>query len=190
MAGVSLCRSGECSWSHWQETAWRRSGDQKPAHFHLDHEESWFITGIDWNTVQLYAVEDVLWELPAKGLRVDGMGNNIIFVNDPGLRVASPLQVFGPSSAYSQGIRLPTWQRYVEALILLALSSSSDGYAYRFWFRELLQVADLGDPDQLGHPAFTKFVKGLTLGPQTTVGAEIAEARKSLGSRLRTCREN
>src|SRR5690348_10888691 len=109
MAGVPPCRSVECSWSHWQKRAWRRSGDQRPAHFHLDHEEHCSITGIDWNTVQLYAVEDVLWELPAKGLRVDGMDNNIIFLNDPGLRMGTPLQGFGPSSTYCQGVRLPTW---------------------------------------------------------------------------------
>jgi len=183
--GLSLCRDRSCSWSRWQETAWQRSGDQKPAHFHLDHGEAGDFTGPDWNTVQLHAMEDVLWEISAEGRGVefsDGMDNNILFANDPGLRMGSPLQGWGRFPASCPGVRLPTWQRYVEALILLALSS--DGYERTFWCRELYLVAKVGNPDRLGHLAFKRFLKGLFVRPQSTFRAEIAEARESLGSRL------
>jgi hypothetical protein len=130
-------------------------------------------------------MEDVLWEISAEGQGVgfsDGIGNNIIFANDPGLHMGGALQGWGRFPASCPGVRLPTWQRYVEALILLALSS--DGYASTFRYRELYLAAGVGNPDQLGHPAFTKFLKGLFVRPQSTVRAEIAEARESLGSRL------
>ncbi|RYP92070.1 hypothetical protein DL770_001800 [Monosporascus sp. CRB-9-2] len=183
--GILLCRDRSCSWSRWQETAWQRSGDQKPAHFYLDYGEVGDLAGPDWNTVQLHAMEDVLWEVSAEGRGVgfsDGMDNNIIFANDPGLRMGSPLQGWGRFPASCPGVRLPTWQRYVEALILLALSS--DGYACTFWYGELCHVAEVENPDRLGHPTFTKFLKGLSVRPQSTFRAEIAEARESLGSRL------
>lgn len=130
-------------------------------------------------------MEDVLWEISAEGRGVgfsDGMDNNIIFANDPGLRTGRLLQGWGRFPASCPGVRLPTWQRYVEALILLALSS--DGYARTFWYRELYLAAEVGNPDRLGHAAFTKFLKGLFVCPQSTFRAEIAEARESLGSRL------
>jgi len=141
--------------------------------------------------VQFHAMEDVLWEISAEGRGVefsDGIDNNIIFANDPGLRVGGPLQGWGRFPTSCPGVRVPTWQRYVEALILLTLSS--DGYARTFWYGELCLTARVGNPDRLGHPAFTKFLKGLFFRPQTTFKAEIAEARKSLDSRLYPRRGN
>ena len=78
-------------------------------------------------------MEDVLWEISAEGRGVefsDGMNNSIIFTNDPCLRMGGPLQGWGRFPASCAGVKLPTWQRYVEALILLTLSS--DGYARTF----------------------------------------------------------
>jgi hypothetical protein len=90
--------------------------------------------------------------------------------------------VWGHFPASCPGIRLPAWQRYVEALILLVLSS--DSYARTFWYLELYLEAEVGNPDQLGHLTFTKFLKRLFVRRQSTFRAEIARARESLGSRL------
>ncbi len=136
-------------------------------------------------------MEDVLWEISAERRGVefsDGIDNNIIFANDPGLRMGGPLQGWGRFPTSCPGVRLPTWQRYVEALILLTLSS--DDYARTFWYCELCLTARIGNPDRLGHPAFTKFLKSLFVSPQTTFRAEIAEARMSLGSMLHPRRGN
>lgn len=57
-------------------------------------------------------------------------------------------------------------------------------YECTFWYGELCHAAGVGNPDRLGHPAFTKFLKGLFVRPQSTFRAEIAEAKESLGSRL------
>lgn len=165
--------------------AWQLLGDQKPAHFHLDHGETGVFVGPNWNTIQLHATEDVLWEVSAEGRGVtfsDGMDGNIIFANDPGLRMGSSLEECCHFLASCEGVRLPTWQRYVEALILLMLSS--DGYAHTFWCRELYYAVEFGNPDRLGHPAFTRFLKGLFSRPQSSYKTEIAVAMESLGSRL------
>ena len=145
--------------------------------------------GPDRNTVQLHAVEDVLWEVSVEGRGVgfsDGIDNNIIFAHDPGLREGSPTQGWGRFPASCPGVRLPTWQRYVEALILL--SFSSDDYASSFWNSELYFATKVGSPDQLGHPAFTRYLKFLKrpfYGSKGRLQAEIAKTKEALGPRLR-----
>ena len=112
------------------------------------------------NTIQLFMMEDVLWELPIIGRGidfVDGADRNVIFANDVSLRIGSELEGHGRFPDSISGVRVPTWQRYVEALILLTLSSDGPDGLCGYLHKELSYMASYGDPHRFCHPAFTRF---------------------------------
>ena len=138
------------------------------------------------NTLQVFMIEDVLWELPIieRGIDfVDGVDRNVIFANDVSLRIGSELEGSGRYPDTISGVRVPTWERYVEALILLALSSKGPDGLCSCLLKELGYMARYGDPHRLCHPAFTRFLLGM-IRPPTTFRAVIAEALEVLGPRL------
>ena len=69
-----------------RDNQWSETFRNPSAHFHLDHLGADLAPNI--NTIQLYTVEDVLWELPILGRGVDftdGPDGNVIFANDSSL---------------------------------------------------------------------------------------------------------
>jgi hypothetical protein len=131
-------------------------------------------------------MEDILWELPImeRGIDfVDGPDRNIIFANDASLCMGSELERCGRFPDSISGVRVPTWQRYIEAVILLALSSEMSKYSMSGWLHELTYMTSYGDPHRLCHPAFTRFLLAMIRAP-TTFRAVLAEALEVLGPRL------
>lgn len=182
--GLPLCRNESCSMNLLRKTQCSESFRNPPAHFHLDFLGADFIENAD--TVHLYRMEDVLWELPILGRGVDftdGPRNNVIFANDASLSVGSELQGWGRFPESSPGTRIPTLHRYIEALILLMLSSERNSFSRNAWLSELTYVADLVNLDRLGHPAFKQFVTGL-ITMDNPLRVTVAEALESLHLRL------
>ncbi|KAH8699363.1 hypothetical protein GQ44DRAFT_718204 [Phaeosphaeriaceae sp. PMI808] len=180
--GVPLCQDRSCEQTCWVEARRQYYSDQQPAHFHLNSSEG-MLAGPRWNTVQLHAGEDVLWEVPTEGRGVAfSNGVDIIFANDPAVPLGTSPEEWGRFPASCPGVRLPTLQRYIEALVLLFLSS--DGHLYSYWSDVLGAVTEVSIPDRFSHPAFTKLLKGLYGGSDRPSRLYIAEARESLRSRL------
>lgn len=162
--GLEVCQDKACPKFIQAETEWEESFINPPVHFHLD--ESTSPEDKRWDTLQLYTNEDVLWELPVgRGLAfTDGPSSNIIFANDASLRVAAPLQGWGRFPTLKTPVRIPTWQRYVEALILNILTSeqlasSLPSFSFLGWKGELSYLLGEGHRHKLGHPAFTQMRK-------------------------------
>lgn len=158
------------------------------AHFHMDWaerswQEQW--VGDKDDTLQVFAMEDVLWELPAgKGLGfTDGPSNNIMLASDPSLRRGSELDGWGRFADADTVVRIPTWQRYVEALILNSLSCQRQLGWRGGWASELALVRDRGGPHHLCHPDFKMFFPDKLQKPRPYRDV-LAEAMKILGPRL------
>lgn len=185
--GLSLCRRRGCPLNVKREKEWQVVANNPPAHFHMDYPDTEFFKWTDMdNTIQLFMMEDVLWELPVigKGIDfVDGPDQNVIFANDINLRIGSELEGSGRFPDTISGVRVPTWQRYVEALILLALSSRTDNGMCSYLVKELAYIIQYGDLQRLCHPAFTRFVLGIRHHTRP-FRAVIAEALENLGPRL------
>lgn len=184
---LSLCRRKGCPLIIRREKEWHVCFKNPPAHFHMDYPDTPFFKWTEKdNTIQLFMMEDVLWELPIidRGVDfVDGADRNVIFANDVSLRIGSELEGSGRFPDSISGVRVPTWQRYVEALILLALSSEGPDGLCSYLLKELSYMARYGDPHRFCHPAFTRFLLDRRR-PPTTLGAVIAEALEVLGPRL------
>ncbi|WDK14824.1 hypothetical protein CGRA01v4_06105 [Colletotrichum graminicola] len=130
-------------------------------------------------TLQLYTMGDVLCDLPTgNGISfTDGPCNNIIFANDSSLRPGAELKGIGRFPDPQTAVRIPTWQRYVEALMLTSLRREENCG----WYGEYLYMRDCGDAGKLG-PGFREFHRGLRPGQHRAAWAEAAE---DLGPRIR-----
>lgn len=134
--------------------------------------------------LSLYTMEDKLWELPGFEQGVDftdGASNNIIFANDPSLIVGTELQGSGRFPDSIPGVRIPTLQRYVEALILLALREPK-AFSTCAWVSELVYVVHLVKLDRLGHSAFRQFCDRVLKGSDG-LKIMIQQAQEALGPR-------
>lgn len=65
---------------------WQKVFNNAPAHFHMDyHDTSYCKMTEEENTLKIFMMEDLLWELPIIGRGidfVDGVDRNVIFAND------------------------------------------------------------------------------------------------------------
>lgn len=186
LQGFSVCRNVDCPVT--RQTKWEISFRNPSVHFHMDWtkpscQEQWLFDRD--NTLQLFAMEDVLWELPTcKGLGfIDGQFNNIISASDPCLRWGSELQGWGRFPDPHTDVRIPTWQRYFEALILNSLSCRRRRGWESEYSSELDLVQDRGGPHHLCHPDFEMFFPDTPRepGPYKHVWAKAMEI---LGPRL------
>lgn len=112
-------------------------------------------------------MEDVLWEVSIEGRGVDfsdGIDNNVIFANNPGLSKAGSYQGWSRFPPTYTDVRLPTWQRYTEALVPLTRSTTE--YERYYWQNELNYIEELGNPDRLRHPAFRDYIKAWDIDPR------------------------
>lgn len=184
-----MCQDKTCPKFIKAETEWEESFTNPPVHFHLEKNTSQQYKYCD--TLELYTTEDVLWELPVgKGVDfTDGPSNNIIFANDPTLRAGTPLGGWGRFPSSKTPVRIPTWHRYVEALILNAMTSKqlTCSFSFEGWTGELLYALEKGDRDKLGHPAFTQMFNSWFRRSATSKEATIA-AQEILSRRIHRIR--
>ena len=184
--GLSLCRDRSCPLNISSERGCPRAWDNPSAHFHMGVPDTSDFSSRAWNALQLFTIEDVLWELPIieRGVNyVDGVDGNVIFANDISQPIGSELKGFGRFPDSISGVRVPTWPRYIEALILLTLGSLKCNEPCSGWFKELGYMAAHGDPHRLGHPAFTRFFLDM-FRSKSPFKAVVAEALEVLGPRL------
>lgn len=184
---LSLCRRSGCPLNIRREKEWQTVFNNSPAHFHMNYPDtSYCIMTEEDNTLQVFMMKDVLWELLIIEREidfVDDVDRNVMFANDVNLRIEFELKKSGRYSDTISSVRVPTWERYVEALILLALSSKDSDGLCSCLLKELEYMARYDDPHRLCHSAFTRFLLSM-IRPQTTFRAIISEALKVLDSRL------
>ena len=100
-------------------------------------------------------MEDKIYERDVKFK--DSACKNIIFANDASIIAGIELQGIGLFPDSISGVRIPTLQRYVEALILLALRCGPDAFLTCSWILEPVHVVQLVKLDRMGHLAFRQY---------------------------------